>query len=563
MIMASMRNWLSGGALDGGRVEDDAGGDGHDGDGDGDSKDKKREKKKKIKKDDRVVVVHCKAGKGRSGSMACSYLISECGWAPEDALARFTERRMRPRFGAGVSIPSQLRWISYVDRWTKGGKRFADRPVEVLEVHVWGLRHGVKVSVEGFADEGKRIEVLHTFTGDERIVVEAGAPGGAGIVDLVSDMAGYGIAGADDDDEIVEDADYRGIARGQGIRAKGDRTPERSSSKASNGSSKASSFFLRMTNSMPKATSSNRNATGSPNRLSRHAKSRTITIPDSPASSPNPPATPPPTEAPGSPSATFASASEPGGQAVVFRPRSPIRLAGGDVKVALERRNRAPRLGDGWTVVTAVAHAWFNAFFEGGGAEAEAGAGAPDESGVFEVPWEGMDGIKGSSRKGAKACDRVAVVWRFVGEEGGVGTGGAGGQGVVGEPALGGPVPQMRPADWKGANEVDPEGGKRLGLRAEEPDSVAVSKASSIRSQEGAGGEGTQPGPGAESQEDDSIKGVKTSGPSGEEILDEPVGAECEVIGTKHGKEQEGEDTGQGRRGDTGIPTAQKGFIVE
>ena len=43
---------------------------------------------------DRVIVLHCKAGKGRSGSMSVSYLISECGWLKVDALNRFTERRM-------------------------------------------------------------------------------------------------------------------------------------------------------------------------------------------------------------------------------------------------------------------------------------------------------------------------------------------------------------------------------------------------------------------------------------------------------------------------------------
>ena len=98
---------------------------------------------------ERVVVVHCKAGKGRSGTIACSYLISEEGWAAQDALARFTSRRMRAGFGEGVSIPSQLRWIKYVAWWADHGKAYVEGAVEILEVRVWGLRDGVKVSVEG------------------------------------------------------------------------------------------------------------------------------------------------------------------------------------------------------------------------------------------------------------------------------------------------------------------------------------------------------------------------------------------------------------------------------
>jgi len=52
----------------------------------------------------------------------CSYLMSEEGWTKDEALKRFTQRRMRPGFGSGVSIPSQLRYVGYVERWVKGGK---------------------------------------------------------------------------------------------------------------------------------------------------------------------------------------------------------------------------------------------------------------------------------------------------------------------------------------------------------------------------------------------------------------------------------------------------------
>lgn len=150
-IMASMRNWLN--------DEETPGEEGGD----------KRKKKK------RVAVVHCKAGKGRSGTVACSYLISQEGWKMEDALQRFTERRMRVGFGNGVSIPSQLRWVGYVNRWANNmDKVYVERPVEILEVHVWGLRDGVKIALEGYVDEGKKIKCFHLFRRKERVVIDDG-----------------------------------------------------------------------------------------------------------------------------------------------------------------------------------------------------------------------------------------------------------------------------------------------------------------------------------------------------------------------------------------------------
>jgi hypothetical protein len=356
-------------------------------------------------KNGRVVVVHCKAGKGRSGTVSCSYLIAEEGWDVEDAKARFTERRMRPGFGSGISIPSQIRTLGYVDRWTKGGKKYIERPAEVLEVHVWGLRDGVKLAVEGFAEEGKLIKTFHTFNGKEREVVKGDISKVAGFGDVVSDVMGRGK---------------------NTVAQKKDETPgpdvEDLLEKEQKNISRAS------TNTLDGTT----------------------------------------------------------GGDVVFRPTSRIVLPSSDINIDVERRNKT-KLG-GFTMVTAVAHVWFNIFFEGQGPEK---GGQPDESGVFEIDWDAMDGVKGSSRKGTRAFDRIAVVWKAAEVEGAPGI-------EINEPAEGEPAKEMKPADWHGVENAGDDSDKKLGLRAEKAGSAVISRASSVRS--GANGkvssedtEGTRP----------------------------------------------------------------------
>lgn len=494
MIVASMRNWLHG-------EDDDVAG------ASTTHTDSSKHSQKKTDAGKRVIVVHCKAGKGRSGSMTCSYLISQCGWKPEDALARFTERRMRPQFGAGVSIPSQLRWISYVDRWTRGGKKYVDREVEILEIHVWGLRHGVKVSVEAFADEGKKIKGFHTFHKSERLIVAGDAPGGGGVLDFVGDA----LSPQGDDDEIHEDADYNEIVNDDGKKAgDGSSSISKNSSPARSESKKGSRTSLLRNRSVRKLAVNSKSKTINPADFAA-ASSESSTpsgsdanLPHTNSSLPTIPRT-----------NTMASNSEPGGMAVIFKPASPIRIPNSDVCVSLERRNRAPA-SMGLTMVTAVAHVWFNAFFEGNGPEQD---GKADDSGVFEIEWEKMDGIKGSSRKGTKAADKISVVWRTVGAEGpSLATPGV----VITEPGEGSPVPQMEPADWKGADVQDPDQGKRLGLRTADPGSESVSKASSIKSQEaGSSASSTKEGvDGDKDSEDESLKGVKSAGPVGEQDAD-------------------------------------------
>lgn len=516
-IVGGMRNWLRGGDL-----KAAAGGGKVDREGEGEDR----------KENGRVVVVHCKAGKGRSGTMACSYLIAECGWTPEDALARFSERRMRPGFGAGVSIPSQLRWVSYVDRWTKGGKKYVDRPVEILEVHVWGLRHGVKVAVEGFVEEGKKIKVFHTFKGDERIVVEAGAPGGAGMMDMVQDMTGYGVkAAVGDKGEVVEDADYEAIKRGGTGDNHGNdnlKTPSRSSSKKLKGS--------RTAGLMEKLSGRKHGSSQSLDKLGADGpRSKTIAMPEPSQVSSSGTSLPGKDESRSQSttslqnSFSFADPSEPGGQAVIFKPSSPIRIPNSDINIAVERRNRAPA-GMGLTMVTAVAHVWFNTFFEGNGPEQ---GGEADESGVFEIDWDKMDGIKGSSQRGTRALDRLSVVWRVAGtgavrQEGEKAASGV----VINEPGVDSPVPQVQAADWKGGNAEDPAAEKQLGLRVEDPASEGVSKASSIKSQE-IGESSSAAKEETDGNDSASLEGVRVSGPTGEEVLDEmpATGSAPEVKG--------------------------------
>jgi hypothetical protein len=395
-------------------------------------------------KEGRVVVVHCKAGKGRSGTASCSYLISEEGWPVHKALQRFTERRMRPNMGKGVSIPSQLRWIGYVDRWAKHGKLYVERQVEIMEVHCWGLRDGVKIQIEGFVEDGKLIKTFHTFAKNEREIVrgEVKTTGMAQAVQEVMYKNGWGSAGGKKD------------------------------AKSTQGSKNASTTSLdRQPNqeTLPKQE----NVDGAPVSKRNSAESLPFGTGD-----------------------------------VVFRPTKRVVLPTNDINIDVERRNNA---AFDLTMVTAVAHVWFNAFFEGNGPEQ---AGKADDSGMFQIEWGAMDGIKGSSRKGTQAFERIAVVWRALSaEEGRPGV-------VITEPREGEKVPQSQPADWKGAKGVEPGESKDLGLRTASPETseANLSKANSIRSEND-----KKPNiidaSGRKDSDDSDTGAVRAHGPNGEEVV--------------------------------------------
>lgn len=404
-LMAAMRNWIQ-------RLDDC----------EGPNENKKR----------RIAVVHCKAGKGRSGTVATSYLISEDGWKRDDALQRFTDRRMRVGFGQGVSIPSQLRYVGYVDRWTNDfGKKYIERPVEIVEVHVWGLRDGVKVAVESYVDAGKGIKSFHTFTRDEKMVTDEGR-----ISTTQAPMS---------NGDIRKDSEY-------------------------------------------------------------------ITSP---------------IDGPTSPSFSGISLNNSFNgsfQTVILKPSSPLIIPTSDVNIDFERRNKANYTG--FTVVTSIAHVWFNAYFEGGH--------EGHQSGVFEIDWDAMDGIKGSARKGTRALEKLKVVWKYTDQPGA--------ERVISQPKQGEPVHEFEPADWKGQDpEKEAEAkhsdgvnssrrggaaltmgamidegaeslGRELGLRKAEPASAEISRAPSPHEEPPLRNSMDV----ARAEEHDEIEGVKSHVPESE-----------------------------------------------
>lgn len=440
-IMASMRNWLT---------------------EDGKSTGKKR-----------VVVVHCKAGKGRSGSMAISYLITHEGWKREDAMQRFSERRMRPGFGAGISIPSQKRWLEYVERWTtKGGRMYVERAVEVIEVHVWGLREGVKVAVEGYVEDGRKIKTYHVFRDEER---DDG--GGNNALDSPGARPQRQHAAFAN---VVQDATTK-----KKLKIMTRKIRSRSRSPGNTSSPSEPSQELKSSTSIPTTPSTRSLDTPTTSETLKPSPLQASTSDDASATS--------------STSSISTNATNEVRVNTIFRPSQPILLPTSDINLAVEQHK-------GWgNTVTSVAHVWFNCYFEGSGPERwqevhgsrssddlnrtttgldGASIGQPpmpDDSGVFTIDWEAMDGIKGSSRKGTKAFDKVAIVWKAVVEteraqdlhspvvetadaqEISDETIAAATEGdeaelkkvpsiVIPEPELGEHVSPTQPADWRGSN---------------------------------------------------------------------------------------------------------------
>ncbi|XP_077211695.1 calcium/lipid-binding (CaLB) phosphatase [Tasmannia lanceolata] len=76
-----------------------------------------------------IAVIHCMAGKGRTGLMVCAYLVYT-GMSADAALQLYADRRTTNN--QGVSIPSQRRYVSYWSKILTFPRGVVDGPPNVI-----------------------------------------------------------------------------------------------------------------------------------------------------------------------------------------------------------------------------------------------------------------------------------------------------------------------------------------------------------------------------------------------------------------------------------------------
>ncbi|KAL3274105.1 hypothetical protein HHI36_015521 [Cryptolaemus montrouzieri] len=82
-----------------------------------------------------VIAIHCKAGKGRTGTMICCYLLHSGMYDNADDALQFYGK-MRTQDGQGVTIPSQIRYVRYYEQYLRKNLTYKKTPVFIKKVHL-------------------------------------------------------------------------------------------------------------------------------------------------------------------------------------------------------------------------------------------------------------------------------------------------------------------------------------------------------------------------------------------------------------------------------------------
>lgn len=155
--------------------------------------------------DENIAVIHCKAGKGRTGVMICNWLMYSGEWnSPEDSMAYYAA--MRTYNMKGVTIPSQIRYIHYFAKSLVRNelpvKQYRRARLKRIVLHTVPQLDGNPLYFEVFERDPTCLEqpidrrMIYRYVGDEASAAEVRARQKAQKQRLKDEPAAYGAADA-------------------------------------------------------------------------------------------------------------------------------------------------------------------------------------------------------------------------------------------------------------------------------------------------------------------------------------------------------------------------------
>nr|XP_020754530.1 phosphatidylinositol 3,4,5-trisphosphate 3-phosphatase TPTE2-like isoform X2 [Odocoileus virginianus texanus] len=144
---------------------------------------------------DNIIVVHCKGGKGRTGTMVCAYLLaSEIFATAEDSLYYFGERRTDKSTSSkfqGIETPSQNRFVEYFamvkniyNLTLPPIKKLTIKKIVIYSIHGVGKGNGHDLKVQiimqrktvFFCSASKNCRIFHDAETDRVIILLSNCP---------------------------------------------------------------------------------------------------------------------------------------------------------------------------------------------------------------------------------------------------------------------------------------------------------------------------------------------------------------------------------------------------